>query len=128
MEWEILYEELKKKQLIIMLLLSSISCFILGHSHTSGIIVGGLISFANLMFLQHTVKKAFGTDFRQKSGKISIFLKYYFRLLALGIILFIVLRYKLVHPVGLVIGFSTLVIAITIIGIKAAIKAGGREA
>jgi hypothetical protein len=128
MEWEPIYEELKRKQLIVLLFLSSISYFIMSHSFTLGIIVGGITSIFNLMFLQHTVKNAFGTDFRLKSRKVSIFSKYYFRLLALGIIIFIVLKYKLAHPVGLVIGFSTLVVAVTITGIKVAIKTGGREA
>ncbi len=128
MEWELIYEELKKKHWIILLLLSSVSFFILSPSHTLGIIAGGLTSITNLMFMQHTIKRAFGTDFRRKSRKVSIFLKYYFRLLALGIIIFILLKYKLVHPVGLVIGFSTLVVAITVVGVKIAMRTGGREA
>jgi hypothetical protein len=127
MEWEIIYEDLKKKHWIVLLFVSSVSFFALSNSQTLGIIIGGLTSIANLMFMQHTIKKAFGTDFRRKSRKISIFLNYYFRLLALGIIIFILLKYKLVHPVGLVVGFSTLVMAITVIGIKIAIKTGNRE-
>jgi small-conductance mechanosensitive channel len=128
MEWEVIYEDLKKKHWIILLFVSSVSFFTLSHSHTLGVIIGGLVSIVNLLFLQHTLKKAFDTTFRRKSRKISIFINYYFRLLLLGIIIFILLKYKLVHPVGLVIGLSTIVAAITFIGISIAFKAGGREA
>jgi hypothetical protein len=128
MEWDIVYEDLKKKHWIVLLLLSSISFFTLSHSNTLGVIIGGLVGILNLMFLQHTLKKAFGADLRRKSRKISIFINYYFRLLALGIIIFILLKYRLIHPVGLIMGLSTIVAAITFIGINIALKTGDRGA
>ncbi len=126
MEWETFYEDLKKKYWIIFLFISSLSFFTLSPSHTLGVIAGGMASIANFMFLQHTFKKAFGTDFRCKVRKVSIFLYYYFRLLALGLIIFFLLKHKLVHPVGLVIGLSTIVIAITVVGIIMAIRISSR--
>ena len=128
MEWDIIYEDLKAKNWIILLLFSSISFFTLSHSFTLGIIVGGLVTTANFIFLQRTLKKAFGTDFRRKSGKISIFLNYYFRLLGLGLIIFILLKYHWVHPVGLTIGLSTIVAAIAFVGILLAFRTKGGEA
>ena len=128
MEWDVIYEDLKTKNWIIIILFSSISFFTLSHSCTLGIIVGGLVTTANFIFLQRTLKKAFGTDFRRKAKKISIFLKYYFRLLILGIIIFILLKYQLVAPVGLVIGLSTVVVAIAFLGICMAFKKKGKEA
>ncbi len=128
MEWDVIYEDLKTKNWIIIILFSSISFFTLSHSCTLGIIVGGLVTTANFIFLQRTLKKAFGTDFRRKTKKISIFLKYYFRLLILGIIIFILLKYQLVAPVGLVIGLSTVVVAIAFLGICMAFKKKGKEA
>ena len=124
MEWDIIYEDLKKKHWIALLFVSSVSFFTLSHSNTLGVIIGGLTSIVNLLFLQHTLKKAFDTDFKRKGRKISIFINYYFRLLALGIFIFILLKYRLVHPVGLMIGLSTIVVAITAIGISFAMKAG----
>lgn len=128
MEWNLIYEDLKKKNWIILLLFSSISFFTLSPSSTLGIIVGGLVSTANFIFLQRTLKKAFGTDFRRNARKISIFINYYFRLLILGIIIFILLKYQLVTPVGLIIGLSTIVVAIAFLGICRAFKAKGGEA
>ena len=128
MEWDIIYEDLKTKNWIIILLFSSISFFTLSHSYTLGIIVGGLVNTVNFVFLQRTLKKAFGTDFRRKTKKTLIFIKYYFRLLILGIIIFILLKYQLVAPVGLVIGLSTVVVAIAFLGICIAFKTKGREA
>ncbi|NLD35800.1 MAG: ATP synthase subunit I [Desulfatiglans sp.] len=126
MEWDIFYEDLKKKYWVVFLLISSVSFFTLSPSHTLGVIAGGMVSIANFMFLQHTFKKAFGTDFKRKARKISIFIYYYFRLSVLGVIIFILLKHKLVHPVGLIIGLSTVVIAITVAGVIMAIKTGGR--
>ena len=128
MEWDSIYEDLKTKNWIVILILSSISFFTLSPSNTLGIIVGGLVSTANFVFLQHTLKKAFGADFRRRAQKITIFLNYYFRLLALGIIIFIILKYQLVATVGLIIGLSTVVIAITLTGVCIALKTKGGEA
>ena len=127
MEWKIIYEDLRIKNWIIIFIFSSISFFILNHSYTLGIIVGGLITTANFNFLQRTLKKAFGTDFKRKNGKILVFFYYYFRLLVLGIIIFVILKYRWVHPVGLAIGLSTIVIAIALVGISIAFKTKGGE-
>lgn len=128
MEWNSVYEDLKIKNWIVILLFSSISFFTLSHSFTLGIIVGGFISTANFFFLQRALKKAFGADFRRKNRKIAIFFNYYFRLLILGIIIFIILKYKLLDPVGLTIGLSTIVVAIALVGISIAFKTKGGEA
>ncbi len=128
MEWDLIYEDLKLKNWIIILIFSFISFFTLSRSYTLGIIVGGLVSTANFIFLQRSLKKAFGTDFRRKPQKILILLKYYFRLLILGIIIFILLKYQWVHPVGLTIGLSTIVVAIAFMGICMAFKTKGGEA
>lgn len=128
MEWDSIYEDLKIKNWIIILLFSSISFFTLSPSCTLGIIVGGLAGTANFIFLQRSLKKAFGTDFRRKTKKTSIFFKYYFRLLVLGLAIFILLKYQLVAPVGLIIGLSTIVVAIGFMGICMAFKTKGGEA
>lgn len=128
MEWDEIYEDIKKKNWIIILFFSLLSFFTLSHSFTLGIIVGGLVTTANFIFLQRTIRKAFGTDFRRKNGKISIFFYYYFRLLVLGLIIFILLKYQLVAPVGLAIGLSTVVVAVTFLGISLAFKTKGGEA
>ncbi len=72
--------------------------------------------YSKFMFLQHTFKRPLAQTFKRKSRKISIFLYYYFRLSVLGVVIFILLKHKLVHPVGLIIGLSTVVIAITVVG------------
>lgn len=128
MEWDLIYGDLKKKNWIILLFFSSISYFTLSPSHTLGIIVGGLVSIANFAFMQHALKKAFGTDCRRKAKKISIFLYYYFRLLILGIVIFFLLKYQWVNPVGLILGLSTVVVAIAFMGISMAFKTKGGEA
>jgi hypothetical protein len=63
-----------------------------------------------------------------RSGKFSIIAKYYFRLLALGLILYILITKAGIDPVGLAVGLSTVVISIVSLGVSLALKTVSREA
>lgn len=128
MDWEQIYRDIKKRNWIILLVLSSISTFLMSHSLTLGIILGGLIIIINFRLFQNTIRRAFSRDGVMEGMKIRIILKYYFRLLALGIILFILITRVGVDPVGLAIGLSTVVFSIVSLGINRALKARSREA
>ena len=128
MDWKTTYEDLKTLNWIILLILSSVSYFLLNPAQTLGIIMGGLLIIANFKIFQHTIRKAFSSDGSMRVGKISIIAKYYFRLLALGIIIFVLINKGWVCPVGLAIGLSTVVISICIFGINRALKLLTREA
>ncbi len=127
MDWDLIYEDLKKKNWIILLFFSSISYFSLTPSHTLGILTGGIVSIMNFRYMQHTLKNFFGRDFKCNSRKISVFLHYYFRIFVLGISIFFLLKYQLVNPIGLVLGLSTVVVSIIITGISEAFKTNGGE-
>jgi hypothetical protein len=122
MDWQVIYEDLKTKSWIVLLILASASHFILSPARTLGTITGGLLIIANFQVFQHTIRKAFSSDARLKSGKIAIIAKYYLRLLFLGIIIYVLMGKGWVDPVGLAIGLSTVVISISILGISLAIK------
>jgi hypothetical protein len=128
MDWKIIYEELKVKNWIILLILSSAGYFLLSPGQTLGIITGGLLIIANFKVFQHTIRKAFSPDGLFKSSRISIILMYYLRLLVLGIIIFILIGKRWVDPVGLAIGLSTVVISIFTLGIRMAMKIFAGEA
>jgi len=128
MDWEIIYEELKVNNWITLLILSSTSYFLLSPSQTLGTITGGLIVIANFRVFQHAIRKAFSPDGLFKSSRTSIILRYYIRLLVLGIIIFILIWKGWVDPVGLAIGLSTVVISIFTLGIRMAMKIFAGEA
>lgn len=128
MEWEKIYRDLKLRNWIILLVLSSISYFFMNHSVTLGIILGGLIIMVNFRLFQNTIRKAFSPKGVMQRINITLILKFYFRLLALGIILYILITRMGIDPVGLAIGLSTVVISIVSLGITRAWKEHAGEA
>ena len=122
MDWKRLYRELRTLNWFILLVLSLGGYVFLSNSLTIGIILGGLIIMVNFSVLQHTISGAFGRDGSMHKGKAAIITKCYLRLLALGVILYVLIARGLVDPVGLAIGLSTTVFGIVTIGIQKAIR------
>lgn len=128
MDWETIYEELKVIYWFVLLIFASTSYFLLSPAITLGVILGGLLIIANFHIFQYTLIKAFENKEKLKGRKISIYFNYYFRLFALGLIIFMLLRNGHINPVGLVIGLSTVVVAIAFLGVSMALKTKGGEA
>ena len=128
MDWDTIYEDLKVRNWVILLILSSLSYFLLSPTQTLGTIIGGFLVIANFKIFQHTLHEAFCSGGQLKTKRISIILKFYFRLLALGLIMAVLIVKEWVDPVGLAIGLSTVVIAITFLGVSMALKTKGKEA
>ena len=128
MEWEKIHDDLKTKIWLVLLVLSSSGYFFLTPKQTLSIIIGGLIVIVNFRFFEDTLKKAFGKNFLLASKKTAIFVKIYFRLFALGLVIALLLKFEMVNPIGLTIGLSTIVIAITIFAVCLALKSKSREA
>lgn len=118
MDWEYLYRNLKRLNWIILLLLASVSYFVMSQAFTTGIIVGGLLVITNFHVLQHTLRRGFFPDGARKTRKAALIAKYYLRLAALGILIYIFLKQKWVDPVGLTVGLSIVVIGIVSLGIQ----------
>ena len=127
-DWEKVYGDLRKLNWLIVLIMASISYFLMSASLTLGVILGGLIIIANFSVFQHTVRAAFSSEGRMKLTKKSIIVKYYLRLLVLGTIIYTLIKYGRVDPVGLAVGLSTVVISIVILGISRALKTISGEA
>ena len=128
MEWKSAYRDLKTLSWVVLLILASSSAVLLSASHTLGVILGGLVIIANFNVLQHTIRGAFSDEGRMVKRRASIIVKYYLRLLGLGIIIFFLVSKEWIHPVGLAIGLSTVVISIFSYGIKRALKTTTSEA
>ena len=128
MDWDELYRDLKMRSLIILLILASISYFLMSNSITAGIILGGLLIIINFDILQSAVRRAFPADGAIKVKKISLIAKTYFRLLVLGAIIYFLITRVRVDPLGLTVGLSTVVFSIVSFGISSALKTNIREA
>ncbi len=128
MEWKIIYEEIRSKNWMVLLILSSASYFFLSPYRTFGTIIGGLLTIANFYLFQDAIRKAFSPDGLLKAGKKSIVIGYYIRLLVLGAILSILIGKGWADPIGLAIGLSTVVISISVLGIRMAMKIFAGEA
>ena len=77
-----------------------------------GIIFGGLIVTINFHLLARTLKKALAPPHLASPNVVLI--KYYIRFIISGVILFLLIRLKVVNPLGLFVGLSVVVASITL--------------
>jgi len=112
MDGEKLFRNLRSLNWGILLLLAAVSYFLMEQAFTLGILVGGLMIIANFNILKHTIQKGFSTDGILQPKKASIIVKSYLRLAAMGALIYLLITRQWVHPVGLAIGLSIVVISI----------------
>ncbi|MCP4667888.1 MAG: ATP synthase subunit I [Deltaproteobacteria bacterium] len=118
MDWKALYRDLKVFNWVIFSLLAFISFFLMSHTFTAGIIVGGLMVIANFHVFQHTIRQGILSDDKEKVKKAPVIAKYYVRLLAMGVLIYYFVAQKWVDPVGFALGLSIVVISIAALGIN----------
>lgn len=105
MELEQLPEQLVRRNWIVLAVLLVVSLFFANRHLTIGILCGGLLAIVGFTWLQRSLRRLFsgGGSFRYHFG-------YLLRLLALGAVLALLIAVIKIHPVGLVIGLSVVVI------------------
>lgn len=128
MEWEKLQNILQRTNWLVLLVLSSFGYFIMSPFWTAGVLFGGLIAIANFSLLQHTVRRAFSPEGVHQGARFSIVGKYYLRLVALGVILYVLITRGWIDPVGLVVGLSTVMVSIIGFAIHVVLRARTKEA
>jgi hypothetical protein len=128
MDWEEVYRDLRKRNWIILLVLSTISALLMSQTVTLGVILGGLIIIVNFNILQHTIRRAFPSEKVVKKRKSFLIIKGHFRILALGAVIYFILKLAMVDPIGLTVGLSTVVFSIVSLGISGAFKILAGEA
>jgi hypothetical protein len=128
MEWEKLQNILRKMNWVVLLVLSSFGYFVMSPFWTAGVLFGGLIAIANFSVLQHTVRRAFAPEGVHQGARFSMVGKYYLRLVALGVILYVLISRGWIDPVGLVIGLSTVTVSIIGFAIHVVLRARTKEA
>jgi len=122
MDWSALYRELRILNWVILLILTSAAVAFWGRPEGVGVFAGGVIIIANFSLLQHTISRAFLPDGGMKRVKAVIVVKYYLRLLALGVILYLLISRGHLDPVGLAVGLSTISLSIAVVGVQKAIR------
>lgn len=86
-----------------------------------GVVVGGVLSIVSFWFSYRDVKKFFeapelqqGQSVEQaKKTKWILILKFWLRLLLIGLILFVFIKYSSINIFGLILGLTTVVFTIT---------------
>jgi len=128
MEWQRFHNILRMLNWLVLLCFSLASYFSMSPYWTAGVILGGLVAIANFNVLQHTVRRAFSPEGIHQGARFSIVGRYYLRLLALGVILYVLITRGWIDPVGLAVGLSTVVLSIAGLGIGLALGIRTKEA
>ena len=127
MEWDSLYKNLKLISWGVLLVLTSVSYFVMSYTFTVGIVIGGLTALASFHVLQGTIRKGFSPERTPLAKRASIIVKLYLRLGVMGILIYTVISRQWVQPVGLTVGLSIVVISIIILGLMSVPKVFSQE-
>lgn len=120
--WDQIYGDLKRRGWIIFFILAAAGYLSMSRSFTLGIILGGIIIILNFSFLQSTIIRAFQKKSVNRKKKSVLIAQSFLRLFFLGSIIFFLLKYDLVDPIGLAIGLSIIFFSIVSMGISSAFK------
>jgi hypothetical protein len=107
-----LQKRLELTNWIILGILTLISVFFMPYKFALGMLLGGFISVVNFHWLVRDLRKAF-KSLSEKSNSAVMF-KYYIRFAVTAIALYFIITGDIVDIIGLLIGLSTVVIAIVI--------------
>ncbi|MFZ5764340.1 MAG: ATP synthase subunit I [Thermodesulfobacteriota bacterium] len=82
------------------------------------VFIGGLLANISYLFLKKDLKNFLQGKLlhsgRVQMAKVQFYVKYYVRLTALALILYVLVRKQIAHPLGLLIGLSVVVFSIGI--------------
>ncbi len=107
-----LQKRLELTNWIILGTLALISLFFMPGKFALGMLLGGFISIINFHWLVRDLRKAF-SHLSEKSNA-RVMLKYYVRFGVTAIVLYFIITGDIVDIIGLLIGLSTVVIAIVV--------------
>ncbi len=113
-----LLKEIKHTNILVFITLLLLSTLFSSSYFAAGVAIGGVLILLNFKILERIIFKAFSSIDHVHKQKKLILIKYYLRLFGMGIILFILIFWDIVHPLGLVIGLSTVVLSLFIKALK----------
>jgi hypothetical protein len=123
---------LKIANWVVLAILAAAGYLVGGREFALGVLVGGLVVVVNFhllhRFLKGTLERA-QID-RENKGQAQAFFvaKQLLRFLALVVTVYFLVRHGWVNVIGLVVGLSTVVLTLTLLGINEVIKLKNKEA
>jgi hypothetical protein len=112
----------KSFNLVALFVLGSLSFWLMEDRFTAGLILGGLLSIFNFGIFERSLSDSFSPQEGRRFRKSIAIAKFYFRLLFLGAAIYLLLKQSWIHPVGLILGLSIVVISIIGLGIRLIFK------
>lgn len=85
-----------------------------------GVLAGGLLANSSFILLKRDLTRLLQGELA--AVKARFFIKYYARLALIAVIIFLVIKYRTVHVIGLLIGLSTIFASIAAVGVSSAMK------
>lgn len=104
---------------LILIGLVALSTLLWNVRFTVGVAAGGVLANLSFLLLHQTLRKMFVENMAQGKktpGVFGVIIKYYIRFVFTGLIVLVLLKYKLADPIGLLIGLSVIVINLTATG------------
>lgn len=111
---------------LLLLVMSGAGWYIWSASMAKGILAGGVIANIGFVWLKRDIVVVLSGP--PDKAKMIFFIKYYARLSVLALVLFFLIKGRMVHLVGFLIGLSTVVISILTAVVQEAGKIYFREA
>lgn len=114
-----LIKKLHLKNWVLLLLLGSFSFVFMSLSFSLGVLAGGLIVTVGFHSLQKILERSLNP---LNLGGKTLFIKYYLRLLVMGLLIYILISRHYVSPIGLLVGLSVVALNLMFIGFTESIK------
>lgn len=111
MDWREIKRAIFIRTSLVLVGLAAISSFLYDPPFVTGILLGGILTMGNLYAMQDNIVKLFERTKGFKGAKMSVVGKFYIRLLLLGLLIYLLLKWG-IQPIALAIGLGSLVIGI----------------
>ncbi|MFN3534050.1 MAG: ATP synthase subunit I [Desulfatiglandales bacterium] len=111
MDWREIKRAIFIRTSLVLVGLGAISSFLYDPPFVTGILLGGILTMGNLYVMQDNIVRLFEGTKGLKGAKTSVVGKFYIRLLLLGLLIYLLLKWG-IQPIALAIGLGSLVIGI----------------
>ena len=118
---EALLKRLEQFNWVLLALLASGSFVFFSRKFALGVLAGGILAVANYYLVKRSLRRALDPE-RQGKTRLLYLLKYGLRFVALGLTIALLLIKGWVNPLGMLLGLSTIVLGIALVGVVEARK------
>ncbi|MEW6328090.1 MAG: ATP synthase subunit I [Thermodesulfobacteriota bacterium] len=109
-----LIKRVQVSSLVLCLILTLFSVIFISLNFALGVLAGGIVASFNFYWLQTALRKIFDQHVVRRT-KVIYYIKYYLRLIIVGVVLYEMIVNNIVHLLGLIVGLSVIVINIMVI-------------